>query len=189
MSRPVNVKGRPLRSRVHARPQPASSTATARSSGKAESMTSSIQATSSQPEANVRRSITWVIRSSSRTVQDLSRLATFAVVASSPGRLLRRWALRFSVANRHRKAARIVRWLDEQRCQTVLLIGVGDEAGPSNKNIVEQAVAEGRTVVASLNIQRQTSRYPLLRADARNIPMRSGSVDFALSNAIIEHVG
>lgn len=108
---------------------------------------------------------------------------------------LRSAITRYSIRNRHRKATAISAFMDAEHVKTVLMVGAMSEtAGPgayANQGIVEREVARGRDIVMGINIEAPGGElgYPFTIADARNMPFRDGYVDFALANAIIEHVG
>ncbi len=108
--------------------------------------------------------------------------------------LVRKAILAYSVRNRHQKADRILAWLGEQDVKGVLFVGtMGDEhAGDSqmaNAGIVERRIAARYPVTMSINVEPATTVYPFMIADARDMPFENDYVDFALANAIIEHVG
>lgn len=107
-------------------------------------------------------------------------------------RAVRRLITRFSTWNRRRKARAIVDFLDREAVRTVLMVGAAAPvAGLPNQGIVEAAVAPGRDVVMGINLETPATDlgYPFQVADARDMPFGDDYVDFALSNAIIEHVG
>lgn len=103
--------------------------------------------------------------------------------------LVRRLVLWYSIRNRQRKARRISDWLNAQNCNTVLLVGATGHAGQPNEDIVENSVIAGREVVMGFNVYPADAPYPFMVADARSMPFEDGYADFALANAIIEHVG
>lgn len=107
---------------------------------------------------------------------------------------VRKAVLAYSVRNRHRKAADILAWLHEHEVEDILFVGtMGDEhAGDSdmaNAGIVERQIAARYEVKMSINIEPAITAYPFVIADAREMPFEDDYVDFALANAIIEHVG
>jgi hypothetical protein len=109
-------------------------------------------------------------------------------------KILRKAVLAYSVRNRHRKADGILAWLNEQHVKNVLFVGtMGDEhAGNSdmaNAGIVERRIAASYDIKMSINIEPAITAYPFMIADARDMPFEDNYVDFALANAIIEHVG
>lgn len=62
----------------------------------------------------------------------------------------------------------------------------------SNVNIIEREVARRTHVLACLDVVRGSGNdlpWPQVVADARHMPFADRSVDFALANAVIEHVG
>ncbi|MBB3607004.1 glycosyltransferase involved in cell wall biosynthesis [Mycolicibacterium sp. BK556] len=109
-------------------------------------------------------------------------------------KLVRKAVLSYSVRNRHRKADQILTFLQEQNVKDVLLVGtMGDEhignSGMVNAGIVEKRLAANYEVKMSINIEPAITAYPFMIADARDMPFEDDYVDFALANAIIEHVG
>jgi hypothetical protein len=107
---------------------------------------------------------------------------------------MRKAVLWYSVRNRHRKAAAIMAWLKVQGVRDVLFVGtLGDEhagnADMANTGIVERRIAAEHAVKMSINIEPAITSYPFCIADARDMPFADDYVDFALANAIIEHVG
>jgi hypothetical protein len=116
----------------------------------------------------------------------------FQGVAGKSTGLGRQMVLRYSIRNRRRKGEMIAAWMDANYCQTILYVGVTgaeDDEYAANSNIVEKRVAVGRQVIAGFNIYRRTTIFPYLIADGCEMPFLSNAVDFALSSAIIEHVG
>jgi hypothetical protein len=113
----------------------------------------------------------------------------------SPRRhLIRKAVLAYSVRNRHKKADMILKWLDQWNVHDVLLVGtMGDEhagdANMSNAGIVERRIAAEHKIKMSINIEPAVTAYPFAIADARHMPFHDRYVDFALANAVIEHVG
>jgi hypothetical protein len=102
--------------------------------------------------------------------------------------------LAYSVRNRHRKATDITAWLADNNVQDVLFVGaMGDEhqgnADMVNAGIVEKRIAATYDVKMGINIEPAITPYPFMIADARALPFGDDYVDFALANAIIEHVG
>lgn len=103
---------------------------------------------------------------------------------------IRQAILWYSVRNRRAKAIAISSWMDEHKCETVLFVGAsGPEDTQPNAAIVERAVADGRNVKMGINVTRFETPYPFMIADGRDMPFENDYVDFALANAIIEHVG
>jgi Methyltransferase domain len=102
--------------------------------------------------------------------------------------------LAYSLHNRHRKAEAILAFLKEQDARNVLLVGAeGDEhagnAKMSHTGIVENRIAANYEIKMGINVQPAITSYPFMIADARDMPFEDDYVDFALANAIIEHVG
>ena len=107
---------------------------------------------------------------------------------------IRKAVLWYSVRNRNRKAEQILDWLQRRGVADVLFVGtMGDEhdgdANMVNAGIVERRIAGAYEVKMSINIEPALTAYPFMIADARNMPFADDYVDFALANAIIEHVG
>ena len=107
---------------------------------------------------------------------------------------VRKAVLWYSVRNRHRKAANITTWLAGHHVRDVLFVGaMGDEhagnADMVNAGIVEKRIADSYDVKMGINIEPAITPYPFMIADARDMPFEDDYVDFALANAIIEHVG
>ena len=105
-----------------------------------------------------------------------------------------RAVMAYSAHSRKRKADRILVWMNERNISDVLLVGpMGDErAGSSihtNAGIIENRIAAHYPIKMSINIEHANTSYPFMIADARDMPFEEGYVDFALANAIIEHVG
>lgn len=108
-----------------------------------------------------------------------------------PG-LLRRLVTTFSIWNRTRKATVIREFMDNHQVNNLLLVGALPlRSNLANEGIVEQLVRQGRQVRMGINIETPAGEfdYPFMVADARDMPFPNDYVDFALSNAIIEHVG
>ena len=106
-------------------------------------------------------------------------------------RVLRPAVVRFSIYNRQKKAAAISAFLDDRGVDTLLLVGTTGtvDNAAANEDVVEEAVAVGRTVKMGINIRPVVSPYPFTVADGCALPFEDGYVDCALANAIIEHVG
>ena len=103
---------------------------------------------------------------------------------------LRRAIRAFSIRSRTKKGAFISEWMDHQEVQTVLMVGALPSEPGSNIGIVEDAVIRGREVKMGIGLRPQPrSIYPYMIADARKMPFEDDYVDFALANAVIEHVG
>jgi len=70
---------------------------------------------------------------------------------------------------------------------------MGDEfandANMSNAGIVEKMIAAEFDIKMGMNIEEAVTPYPFIIADARALPFENNYCDFALANAIIEHVG
>src|ERR1700750_2406708 len=89
----------------------------------------------------------------------------------------------FSIRNRTRKGARISDWMDRHNVRTVLMVGALPTSPGSNVGIVEDAIMRGREGKVGIAL------LPHMVADARDMPFEDDYVDFALANAVIEHVG
>jgi hypothetical protein len=105
-------------------------------------------------------------------------------------RAVRPAVVKFSIYNRHKKAKAIIAFLDRHSCETILLVGtIGRGKHYANEAVVEDRITAGRTVTMGINIRPTDTPYPFLLADGRDMPFEDDYVDFALANAIIEHVG
>jgi ubiquinone/menaquinone biosynthesis C-methylase UbiE len=58
-----------------------------------------------------------------------------------------------------------------------------------NADIVENQIAAHYEIKMGINVEPAVTPYPFMIADARDMPFGDDYVDFALANAIIEHVG
>ena len=115
-------------------------------------------------------------------------------MAELVGKTIRRAVLRYSLYNRRKKTHFILGFLAEQGVRDVLLVGAtGDENGDNpnlvNSGVIEKSIAEYYPVKLGINIEPASTAYPFVIADARAMPFTDDYVDFALANAIIEHVG
>jgi hypothetical protein len=118
----------------------------------------------------------------------------FVSVRAGFKKIVRKAVLVYSVRNRRRKADDILTWLKEQNVNDVLFVGtMGDEhagnSDMSNAGIVERRIAARYEVKMGINIEPAVTAYPFMIADARDMPFEDDYADFALANAIIEHVG
>jgi hypothetical protein len=116
------------------------------------------------------------------------------LIINRPKRMVRKAVLFYSLRNRNRKAVEIVEWLRLHLVKDVLLVGtVGDEhannPGMINAGIIEKRIAETFDIKMAINIVPATTSYPFMIASACDMPFGDDYVDFALANAIIEHVG
>jgi len=108
--------------------------------------------------------------------------------------LVRQAVLRYSIHNRRKKAEDISAWMKAHGCKTVLFIGaMGKECSGdpnmANAGIVETSLMSEFDVKMGVNIVEAKTPYPFMIADARELPFDQDYVDFALANAVIEHVG
>jgi ubiquinone/menaquinone biosynthesis C-methylase UbiE len=106
-------------------------------------------------------------------------------------KIVRKAALAYSARNRRRKAAAILTFLQQQKAKDVLLVGTMGETGSTipNADIVEKQIAANYEIKMGINVEPAVTPYPFMIADARDMPFEDDYVDFALANAIIEHVG
>jgi hypothetical protein len=110
-------------------------------------------------------------------------------------RVVREAALAYSKLNRRRKADAILAFLGKENAKDVLLVGAtghehDDERLMSHEGIVERRIADRYEIKMGINIvPSQITEHPFMIADARDMPFEDDYVDFALANAIIEHVG
>jgi hypothetical protein len=110
------------------------------------------------------------------------------------GEVVRRAVLAYSFRNRRRKAANILEWMRSRQVEDVLFVGAMGDEGSHNPacasaGIVENAIAANFPVKMGINVVPANTSYPFMVADARNMPFPDDYVDFALANAVIEHVG
>lgn len=108
--------------------------------------------------------------------------------------VVRKAIITYGIRNRRRKTARILAFLERNHIDDVLLVGaLGDEnAGNSDKaadGYIEKQIAANHPVKMGINITEAVTSYPFQIADVRDMPFDDDYVDFALANAIIEHVG
>jgi hypothetical protein len=103
-------------------------------------------------------------------------------------RIVRRLIVWYSVRNRRRKAALITDFMGRTHSRSLLLVGVGVEVW-RNEAVVEHAVAGRAQTVIACDACEARPVWPFVRADARALPFRTRSIDFVLSNAVVEHVG
>ncbi len=108
--------------------------------------------------------------------------------------LVRRAVLAYSIRNRHRKARVIAQWMRERGCRDVMFVGTMGEEHAGNPNmanagIVERVIADGWPVKMGINVTPAVTSYPFTLASACAMPFPDDFVDFALANAVIEHVG
>jgi hypothetical protein len=103
--------------------------------------------------------------------------------------ILKRPARTVSAASRRRKV-RLLTSLIEPGA-SVLVVGVSAHPGIGSQSLVERALML-RYDVTGLTYEEGTTNpfdAALVRADGRTLPFRSGSFDYVVSNAVIEHLG
>ncbi|WP_285030064.1 class I SAM-dependent methyltransferase [Mycolicibacterium sp. lyk4-40-TYG-92] len=115
-------------------------------------------------------------------------------LAELVGKTVRKAVLAYSLYNRRKKARFILGFMAAQGAGDVLLVGAtgdehGDDPNLANSGVIERCIAEHYPVKIGINIERAATTYPFMLADARALPFVDDCVDFALANAIIEHVG
>lgn len=108
--------------------------------------------------------------------------------------MVRKAVLAFSARNRRKKVADVLAFVNEIQARDVLLVGaMGEEnAGIDDKALdgyVEKQLADHCTIKMGINVVPAVTPYPFQIADARSMPFVDDYADFALANAIIEHVG
>lgn len=101
--------------------------------------------------------------------------------------------LKFSMYNRRKKSRTAVKFLTDNNVRTALFVGTGGgtAGGGYNPNalIVERAVAQVATVLATCDLSATRHEWPHVVADGRSLPFRDGAADAILSSAVVEHVG
>ena len=108
--------------------------------------------------------------------------------------LVRRATINYSLKNRRRKAELILKFLDKRGIDSVLMVGVTGAEFDNNpllphNGLIEKLIAENHPVKMGINVVPAVTPYPFQIADARDMPFDDDFVDFALANAVIEHVG
>jgi hypothetical protein len=97
---------------------------------------------------------------------------------------------RYSVRNRRRKADSILEWMAQRNIHNVLLVGTtGEGHTDPHLDIIERRIGDRYRVKMGINIEPVTTSQPFQVADVRDLPFENDYVDFAVANAIIEHVG
>jgi hypothetical protein len=105
-------------------------------------------------------------------------------------RAVRRAVVAYSIRSRRSKGAAISEWMDSHDCKTLLLIGAMERNElEANVGIVEDTIMDNREVVMGINVVHYDMPYPFQVADGCDMPFENDYVDFALANAIVEHVG
>jgi hypothetical protein len=109
-------------------------------------------------------------------------------------KVVRKAVLAYSARNRARKAEDILSFMKKHEVKDVLLVGtMGDEhlsnTNMTNAGIIEKRIAADYEIKMGINLDPAVTSYPFMIADARDMPFEDDYVDFALANAIIEHVG
>jgi hypothetical protein len=113
---------------------------------------------------------------------------------SGLARVSQKAVLAYSVRNRHRKADRILALMQDRRAESVLLVGAAGDEHDGDPNmihsgIIERRITESYSVKMAINIEPIVASYPFMIADACEMPFEDDYGDFAVANAIIEHVG
>ncbi|MGE2689158.1 methyltransferase domain-containing protein [Mycolicibacterium pulveris] len=109
-------------------------------------------------------------------------------------KLVRRAAFAYSARSRRRKSDMILKFLAQHHVDSVLLVGAtGDEYAGNplqpHTGIIERRVAAHYPIKMGINVVPAVTPYPFMVADVRAMPFADEFVDFALANAVIEHVG
>jgi hypothetical protein len=109
-------------------------------------------------------------------------------------KIVQRATAAYGLRNRRRKADHILAFCQEHNIEDILLVGAtGDDwvNDPLWKRVglVERKIAARYPIKMGINIEPATTTYPFMIADARDMPFEDDYADFALANAIIEHVG
>lgn len=103
--------------------------------------------------------------------------------------ILKRPARAVSIASRRRKIDLLTSAIEPG--SRVLMVGVSMQDGIGSTSVVERGLKDHCEVVALTYepVEADTLGAPLVRADGRRLPFASGSFDYVVSNAVIEHVG
>lgn len=109
-------------------------------------------------------------------------------------KVVRKVVLTYQLRNRRRKADRILAFLNDTGAKDVLLIGAtGDEDADdptmAHSGLIEKRISAHHAVKMGINVEPADTTYPFMIADVRDMPFEDDYADFALANAIIEHVG
>lgn len=108
-------------------------------------------------------------------------------------RAVRSAILGYSVRNRRKKGAEIVRFMQANGLDTLLLCGSMPQATGQQRNvgIVERAVAKQAERVVGFDIEPRDGGqpWPIVVADGRQMPFATRAFDVVVANAVIEHVG
>ncbi|KAB7751639.1 class I SAM-dependent methyltransferase [Mycolicibacterium mucogenicum] len=130
------------------------------------------------------------LRSDSKGRADAERVAAGRLFRGRFKSAVRKAIVAYSLRNRRKKTDFILAFLAEHDVNDVLLVGAtGDEHGQANSGVIESFIAARYLVKMGINIEPANTTYPFMIADARDMPFEANYVDFALANAIIEHVG
>jgi hypothetical protein len=93
-----------------------------------------------------------------------------------------------------RSRARKLRYLDARipPGSSVLFVGVSRYARGPSDNIIERGLSDGRRAFGLMYepvLSEKPLAVPLVRADALRLPFKDHSIDYLISNAVLEHVG
>jgi hypothetical protein len=104
--------------------------------------------------------------------------------------MMRRAVTAYSIRNRQRKAASILRFMQETDSSSVLLCGALGSGTLANESVVERAVGEAAEVVVAFDVLALGPQpWKFVVADGRAMPFRPDTFDLAVANAVVEHVG
>lgn len=104
---------------------------------------------------------------------------------NAEGRFIRR----LREINRKAKARKLEKILAGVPRDSVLLIGCGQGWKPMDVLVEQSVVGDASTVVGVDLHEKVNLPWPYVRGSGLSMPVRDGSFDVVLSNAVIEHVG